>query len=142
LLGIPETPDRWTPAAADGLRLLTGAQQTGELDIAATTRGQLEPVFWRCDPNRYDRAYRGLRLGLVLSLLLLLLMPCLGLAAEARAFLSQSQVYEGDRVLLTVEVAGRSLGQEPDLTRVGFGLRGRWRQHLAANAVCQRAALR
>lgn len=56
----------------------------------------------------------GLLPSLLLSLLLLL-MPGLGLAAEARAFLNQGQVYEGDRVLLTIERLGRSRGQEPDL---------------------------
>lgn len=63
-------------------------------------------------------AASGRILGHLLSLvlLLLLLMPGIGLAAEARAVLNQSQVYEGDRVLLTIERAGRSLGQEPDLT--------------------------
>ncbi|WP_201217761.1 BatD family protein [Halochromatium roseum] len=58
---------------------------------------------------------KGLMPGFMLVLLLLLL-PGLGLAAEVRAFLNQSQVYEGDRVLLTIEGTGRSLGQEPDLT--------------------------
>ncbi|MCF7979018.1 MAG: BatD family protein [Chromatiaceae bacterium] len=57
---------------------------------------------------------KGFMPGFMLFLLLFLL-PGLGLAAEARAFLNQSQVYEGDRVLLTIEVTGRSLGQEPDL---------------------------
>ncbi|MEA3641620.1 MAG: BatD family protein [Lamprobacter sp.] len=45
-----------------------------------------------------------------------LLIPSLGLAAEARAVLNQSQVYEGDPVLLTIEVAERTFGQEPDLS--------------------------
>ncbi len=73
-------------------------------------------TYHRCFVARHRQARdaRGLMHGLLLSLLLLL-MPGLGLADEVRAFLNQSQVYEGDRVLLTIERAGRSLGQEPDL---------------------------
>jgi hypothetical protein len=48
-------------------------------------------------------------------LLLLLISPSLGLTAEVSARLNQAQVYEGDPVVLTIEVVGRSLGQEPDL---------------------------
>ena len=67
-------------------------------------------------PHQLTRAAAsGRTLRLLLSLLVLLLIPGLGLAAEARAFLNQNQVYEGDRVLLTIERIGRSLGQEPDL---------------------------
>ena len=65
--------------------------------------------------------------GLLMLLGLLMLPPSLSLAAEVRASLDQTQIYEGDRVLLTIEVAGegaggdfgggvgRSSGEEPDL---------------------------
>ncbi len=45
--------------------------------------------------------------------LLMLLSPGLSLAAEAHASLNQTQVYEGDRVLLTIEVAGELTGRAP-----------------------------
>ncbi|MFP4495871.1 MAG: BatD family protein, partial [Halochromatium sp.] len=61
--------------------------------------------------------------GLLMLLGLLMSPPSLSLAAEVRASLDQTRIYEGDRVLLTIEVAGegagggfgRWSGEEPDL---------------------------
>nr|WP_242513550.1 BatD family protein [Halochromatium salexigens] len=60
---------------------------------------------------------------LFVCLALLVLLPGSSLAAEVRASLDQTQVYEGERVLLTIEVAGgaaggvmgRVSGEGPDL---------------------------
>ncbi|WP_462320284.1 BatD family protein [Halochromatium sp.] len=74
-------------------------------------------LAWRIARQRRSQApVPGRMLGFLLLMALLLLMPGLGVADEARAILNQTQVYEGDLVLLTIERAGRSLGQEPDLT--------------------------
>jgi hypothetical protein len=51
-----------------------------------------------------------------LGLIALLLLPSLGWGAEVRAFLNQTQVYEGDQVVLTIERAGRGSSSEPDLS--------------------------
>ena len=54
-------------------------------------------------------------LGLAL-IALLLGLPSLACAAQVRAYLNQTEVYEGDQVLLTIERKGRGATGEPELS--------------------------
>ena len=92
-----------------------------DIQVAPHTESHLEPRSKRAFGRLLKPLLKPLLeplqgQGIVLILLVLLLLPSQGLTAEAQARLNQRQVYEGDQVLLTIEVAGRSLGQEPDLT--------------------------